>query len=165
MDKNDYALYYIWETYSEKILKHKCNQLMNYYSKERLVQNCEDFRYFNLTFVNNVISSDDINYALLKKYYIGGFKTNNSRIIDSYIDSLDFEGANLQLTMNGKLRGELLNVYLENLHITNTQLAAGNNYQNNYNNFCATIIAMDDYYKNLKEDSTNKIRTLKKRDN
>ena len=67
--------------------------------------------------------------------------------------------------MNGKLRSELLNIYLENLHITNTQLASGNDYQKNYDNFCATIIAMDDYYKNLKEDSTNKIRSLKKRDN
>lgn len=150
------------QTPTEEHFNYKCQSLLKYIGKDRIIKSIDTPHEFESLFINNILSNDDINHALLKKCYIVFYNEGKMNpTIKYYINTLDFEGANEALTTNCALRQELFSVYLDYLSISSQTLVIDGCHKNNYDVLYETLRRMNSYYINLKFKSNNNL-TLKK---
>ena len=135
------------ETEREKYFNYKCKTLLNFYSKDTIIEACYDLENINSELVSNALSLDDICYALIKKYYISNYKiTDVTSKFNMHIEQLAFENAHQSLIDNPVLRQELLNTYFENMDISNGVLSVEKAEQLGYDKVNTTLVALNNFY-------------------
>ena len=152
------------ETEREKYFNYKCNTLLNFYSKDTIIEACYDLENINSELVSNALSLDDICYALIKKYYISNYKiTDVTSKFNMYIEQLAFENAHQLIIENSVLRQELLNTYFENMNISNGVLSIEKAEQSGYDRVNTTLAVLNNFYlsKRLK-NNISEHKVLKK---
>ena len=151
------------ESQKEKFFNHKCRSLLKYYSKERLLEFIGRHPLFIDLFQNDLLSCDDINYILLKKYFVSNhYQNSNTSFLDYCLGNLDIQCANILLTENIELRNEVFGVFLDNIDIPNKYLAIEKAYTKGYDKVANALNAIDSFYKNKKEVQYASALLLKK---
>jgi len=136
------------ESQKEKFFNHKCRDLLKYYSKERLLEFIGSYSMFIDLFQTNLLSCDDINHILLKKYFVSKSQKNNiTSSIDLCIERLDIELANNLLNDDINLTREVFRVYLDNINVSNAHLAIEKSYTRNYDDIVFSLNTIDRFYK------------------
>lgn len=128
------------ETEREKHFKNKVKFILNYYTKETLIEGHSNLRDMEELLLSDTLNFVDIFYCLTKKYYLSNVKeTEINREFNVDIKRLDFEYAQNKFLVNENLRKQILSTYIDNIDIPNNFLASEKTYTNNYDEINKTI--------------------------
>ena len=141
-----------FESYSELYFHDKCKQLLKFSGKENLCEYAKNLHLFEYLFTSNVLSTEGINHALLKKYYLSSYRdTRVTRTLDEYINEGKFSEANEMLNIHPSARSELLSIYIDNIDIPNTQLMIENGVKNDYATVNNVLQSIDNFYQGKRQ--------------
>ncbi len=141
------------ESYKEKIFKQRCIGFLSCICAEQLI---ETTGLLNKLLNSDVLSNDDINHILLRKYCISTVApTEITTQLDSYIRSLSMFYVNDLITKNIDFKKIILKVYLENIDIPNSYLAVQKNNQLSSGNIIKTLDCIDKFYESRQQSQQN----------
>ena len=149
-----------WETHREKHFNSKFKNLLNYFPKERIVENHSNLSDLEDIFTDESLNFVDILHILTKKYYLSNVSENsiNKEFNDS-IKRLDFEYAHSLLMINNDLRKMVIYNYIDNINVTNNYLAIEKTAEHDYEEVNQTLEELNNFYlvARFKDISSHKV--------
>lgn len=147
------------ESYKEKLFKQKCTGFLSCICARQII--VTPYLLNNLL-SSEVLTTDDINQILLKKYFVSKHKSNKiTEILDECIERKNFNRANNLITNDPAFIKTVLNIYLNNVDTPNNLLAMEKTKELGYYNVVDYLESIDTFYNDRKLDPRN-ILTLKK---
>jgi len=151
---NDFLLFHTLESQKERLFNRKCRQLVNLYGAERILEAVQNLASFNNLFVNEILTKNHLNHILLKKYCVCRHTTNeDTKLLDFYIATNNFNFANDFISSSGTLRSNLLDIYISNMNYSNHASATEIIDSKNYKDLNQTLYSIDNFYETLEESS------------
>ncbi len=150
------------ESRSEDYFNQKCKELLYLCGKDKLCEHTKTPHIFQYFFTSAVLSSEGINHALLKKYYLSSHKeTEVTRALDELLKEGNIKAANDMLNFHSTARSEILGIYIDNINMPNTQLLVENCNKEDYETLNNTLKGIDRFYQG-KHQRTSTPVVLKK---
>ena len=151
-----------FESYSELYFHDKCKQLLKFSGKENLCEYAKNLHLFEYLFTSNVLSTEGINHALLKKYYLSSHKeTEVTCALDELLKEDNIKAANDMLNFHTTARSEILGIYIDNINMPNTQLFVENCAKEDCETLSNILKGIDHFYQGKKQKESTPI-SLKK---
>lgn len=155
----------VLETQEENLFQRKCQTLLTFNSLENIVNYTKDVESFKNAFTTNVLEPIDIQFILLKKYYLASSCLVPSRLMELIVkDRFDLIDDFFQ--KDSDTRATLMDTYLRNINTSNYDLALNKTFENReiYIEINETIWKIINYYhsKKLENQHLGPIKQLKK---
>lgn len=135
------------ETEREKHFQNKLKFFLNYYPKERIIEDNSSLNAMNDLFTDDTINFVDVFHILTKKYYLSSVVEDEiNQNFNNAMTQLDFRTAHNLLLTNEKLRKLLLYTYIDNIDNSNIFLAVEKTSNDKYDEVNKTLEELDNFY-------------------